>query len=246
MRLFRKKAAPAQPRRIPTHIAIVMDGNGRWAKQRGLPRPAGHKAGVESFRTIANYAKSIGLQYLTVYAFSTENWKRPEDEVDAIMDLLEKYLREAIRDMDRNRVRFCFFGDLSRLSPELRREAQEAVERSKKYEGVQVNFCLNYGGRDEIVRAAPRLAAQCAAGERRPEELTEDMFSDLLYSAGVPDPELVIRPGGETRISNFLLWQSAYAEYYFTDVLWPDFGPEELDKAIDAFNARDRRFGGVK
>ena len=238
MRLFRKKAAPAQPRRIPTHIAIVMDGNGRWAKQRGLPRPAGHKAGAESFRTIANYAKSIGLQYLTVYAFSTENWKRPEDEVDAIMDLLEKYLREAIR--------FCFFGDLSRLSPELRREAQEAVERSKKYEGVQVNFCLNYGGRDEIVRAAQRFAAQCAAGERRPEELTEDMFSDLLYSAGVPDPELVIRPGGETRISNFLLWQSAYAEYYFTDVLWPDFGPEELDKAIDAFNARDRRFGGVK
>ncbi len=246
MRLFRKKAAPAQPRRIPTHIAIVMDGNGRWAKQRGLPRPAGHKAGAESFRTIANYAKSIGLQYLTVYAFSTENWKRPEDEVDAIMDLLEKYLREAIRDMDRNRVRFCFFGDLSRLSPELRREAQEAVERSKKYEGVQANFCLNYGGRDEIVRAAQRFAAQCAAGERRPEELTEDMFSDLLYSAGVPDPELVIRPGGETRISNFLLWQSAYAEYYFTDVLWPDFGPEELDKAIDAFNARDRRFGGVK
>ena len=164
----------------------------------------------------------------------------------------DKYLlqalrvREAIRDMDRNRVRFCFFGDLSRLSPELRREAQEAVERSKKYEGVQVNFCLNYGGRDEIVRAAQRFAAQCAAGERRPEELTEDMFSDLLYSAGVPDPELVIRPGGETRISNFLLWQSAYAEYYFTDVLWPDFGPEELDKAIDAFNARDRRFGGVK
>ena len=246
MRLFRKKTAPAQPRRIPTHIAIVMDGNGRWAKQRGLPRPAGHKAGAESFRTIANYAKSIGLQYLTVYAFSTENWKRPEDEVDAIMDLLEKYLREAIRDMDRNRVRFCFFGDLSRLSPELRREAQEAVERSKKYEGVQVNFCLNYGGRDEIVRAAQRFAAQCATGERRPEELTEDMFSDLLYSAGVPDPELVIRPGGETRISNFLLWQSAYAEYYFTDVLWPDFGPEELDKAIDAFNARDRRFGGVK
>ena len=246
MRLFRKKTAPAQPRRIPTHIAIVMDGNGRWAKQRGLPRPAGHKAGAESFRTIANYAKSIGLQYLTVYAFSTENWKRPEDEVDAIMDLLEKYLREAIRDMDRNRVRFCFFGDLSRLSPELQREAQEAVERSKKYEGVQVNFCLNYGGRDEIVRAAQRFAALCAAGERRPEELTEDMFSDLLYSAGVPDPELVIRPGGETRISNFLLWQSAYAEYYFTDVLWPDFGPEELDKAIDAFNARDRRFGGVK
>ena len=245
MRLFRKKTAPAQPRRIPTHIALVMDGNGRWAKQRGLPRPAGHKAGAESFRTIANYAKSIGLQYLTVYAFSTENWKRPEDEVDAIMDLLEKYLREAIRDMDRNRVRFCFFGDLSRLSPELQREAQEAVERSKKYEGVQVNFCLNYGGRDEIVRAAQRFAAQCAAGERRPEELTEDMFSDLLYSAGVPDPELIIRPSGEKRTSNFLLWQSAYSEYVFQDVLWPDYSPRDLDAAIAEFHRRNRRFGGA-
>ena len=246
MRLFRKKTAPAQPRRIPTHIAIVMDGNGRWAKQRGLPRPAGHKAGAESFRTIANYAKSIGLQYLTVYAFSTENWKRPEDEVDAIMDLLEKYLREAIRDMDRNRVRFCFFGDLSRLSPELRREAQEAVERSKKYEGVQVNFCLNYGGRDEIVRAAQRFAAQCAAGERRPEELTEDMFSDLLYSAGVPDPELIIRPSGEERTSNFLLWQSSYAELWFPEVLWPDFTEADFDRAMEEYARRDRRFGLVK
>ena len=232
--------------KVPRHIGVIMDGNGRWAQQRGLIRTDGHQAAEPVvFDTIAG-AIEAGVRYLSLYTFSTENWKRPEDEVDAIMDLLEKYLREAIRDMDRNRVRFCFFGDLSRLSPELRREAQEAVERSKKYEGVQVNFCLNYGGRDEIVRAAQRFAAQCAAGERRPEELTEDMFSDLLYSAGVPDPELVIRPGGETRISNFLLWQSAYAEYYFTDVLWPDFGPEELDKAIDAFNARDRRFGGVK
>ena len=239
MRLFRKKTAPAQPRRIPTHIAIVMDGNGRWAKQRGLPRPAGHKAGAESFRTIANYAKSIGLQYLTVYAFSTENWKRPEDEVDAIMDLLEKYLREAIRDMDRNRVRFCFFGDLSRLSPELRREAQEAVERSKKYEGVQVNFCLNYGGRAEILRAA-RLCAQ--AGE----DWTEENFAKHLWSAGIPDPELIIRPSGELRLSNFLLWQCAYSEFYFCDTLWPDFTRAELDKAIIDYQKRDRRFGGVK
>ena len=246
MRLFRKKTAPAQPRRIPTHIAIVMDGNGRWAKQRGLPRPAGHKAGAESFRTIANYAKSIGLQYLTVYAFSTENWKRPEDEVDAIMDLLEKYLREAIRDMDRNRVRFCFFGDLSRLSPELRREAQEAVERSKKYEGVQVNFCLNYGGRDEILRAVRRFAAECAAGERKPEELDEGLLSSYLDSAGIPDPELIIRPSGEQRLSNFLLWQCAYSEFYYTDTLWPDFDESELDKAIAAYQSRDRRFGGVK
>lgn len=243
--LFRKKKTAA-PRVIPMHIAIVMDGNGRWAKRRGLPRQAGHKVGAEAFRSIANYAKSIGLSYLTVYAFSTENWKRSDEEVGAIMELLERYLREAITDMDKNRVRFCFFGDLSRLSPELREEARIAAERSSKYEGVQVNFCLNYGGRAEILRAAQRFAAQCAAGEAKPEELTEQRFSELMYSAGIPDPELVIRPGGELRISNFLLWQSAYAEYYFTDVLWPDFGPKELDLAIDAFNHRNRRFGGAK
>ena len=245
MALFRKKNEAAQDRPVPKHIAIVMDGNGRWAKKRGLPRTAGHKVGAEAFRTIANYAKSIGLQYLTVYAFSTENWKRPEEEVDAIMDLLEKYLREAIRDMEKNQVRFCFFGDLSRLSPQLQEEARLAVERSAKYEGVQVNFCLNYGGRAEVVRAAQRFAQACAEGKCKPEDLTEDVLSDLMYSQNVPDPELVIRPGGELRTSNFLLWQSAYAEYYFTDVLWPEFGPEDLEKAIAAYNSRKRRFGGV-
>lgn len=243
--LFRKKQAPAE-RTVPTHIAIVMDGNGRWARKRGLPRQAGHKIGAESFRTIANYAKSIGLKYLTVYAFSTENWKREKAEVDAIMELLETYLREAIADMDKNRVRFCFFGDLTRLSPELQEEARLAVERSRSYEGVQVNFCLNYGGRAEIVRAAQLFARDCLEGRCTPEELTEERFSSLLYSAGVPDPELVIRPGGELRTSNFLLWQSAYAEYYFTDVLWPEFGPKELEKAIAAYQGRNRRFGGTK
>ena len=242
---FKKKKEVLSERKIPTHIAIVMDGNGRWAKKRGLPRQAGHKVGAEAFRTIANYAKSIGLKYLTVYAFSTENWKRSEEEVSAIMELLEKYLREAIADMDKNRVRFFFFGDLSRLSPELQEEARIAMERSEKYEGVQVNFCLNYGGRAEVVRAAQRFAQECLDGKCKPEDLTEAHFSDLMYSAGIPDPELVIRPGGEKRTSNFLLWQSAYSEYYFTDVLWPQFGPEELDKAIDAFNSRNRRFGGV-
>ena len=241
----KKKIEVAADRPVPTHIAIVMDGNGRWAKKRGLPRQAGHKVGAEAFRTIADYAKSIGLKYLTVYAFSTENWKRPEEEVNAIMDLLEKYLREAIRDMEKNRARFCFFGDLSRLSPQLQQEAKEAVERSQKYEGVQINFCINYGGRAEVVRAAQRFAQECAEGKRKPEELTEAMLSDLMYSENVPDPELVIRPGGELRTSNFLLWQSAYAEYYFTDVLWPEFGPEELEKAIAAYNSRKRRFGGV-
>ncbi len=245
MPIFSKKSGTA-PATIPTHIAIIMDGNGRWAKKRGLPRTAGHKVGAEAFRTIANYAKSIGLQYLTVYAFSTENWKRSEEEVSTIMGLLEKYLRELLRDMDKNRVRFCFFGDLSPLSPTLREEAVQVAERSKQYEGVQVNFCINYGGRDEILRAARAFAAKCAAGEAKPEELTETHFSDLLWSAGVPDPDLVIRPSGEQRISNFLLWQSAYAEYYFTDTLWPDFGPADLDLAIEAYNKRNRRFGGVK
>ena len=240
----RKKPEPERP--VPTHIAIIMDGNGRWAKKRGLPRQAGHKVGAEAFRTIANYAKSIGLKYLTVYAFSTENWKRSEEEVDAIMELLERYLREAIADMDKNRVRFCFFGDLTRLSPELQEEARIAAERSRQYEGVQVNFCLNYGGRMEILRAARQFAQDCVDGKCHPEELTEEVLSARMYSAGIPDPELVIRPGGELRTSNFLLWQSAYAEYYFTDVLWPDFGPKELEKAIAAYNGRNRRFGGVK
>ena len=243
--LFRKQKTPAD-RPVPTHIAIVMDGNGRWAKKRGMPRQAGHKVGAEAFRTIANYAKAIGLKYLTVYTFSTENWKRSAEEVNAIMDLLEKYLREILRDMDKNRVRFCFFGDLSRLSPQLQEEARLAAEESKKYSGVQVNFCLNYGGRAEIVRAAQQFARDCVEGKCRPEELTQERFSDLMYSTGIPDPELVIRPGGELRTSNFLLWQSAYAEYYFTDVLWPDFGPKDLEKAIAAYNGRNRRFGGAK
>ena len=247
MKLFSKKhKKQTAPMVVPAHIAIIMDGNGRWAKKRGLPRTAGHKVGAEAFRTIANYAKSIGLKYLTVYAFSTENWKRSEEEVNAIMDLLETYLRELIRDMDKNRVRFCFFGDLTRLSPELQAEAAETMERSKQYDGVQVNFCLNYGSRAEILRAAQSFAAKCAAGEAKPEDLTEEGFSDLLYSAGVPDPDLIIRPSGEIRISNFLLWQSAYSEYYFTDTLWPDFGPRQLDEAIEAYNHRSRRFGGVK
>ena len=243
MSLFKTKKTE---RPVPTHIAIVMDGNGRWAKKRGLPRTAGHAAGAETFRRIANYSKYIGLQYLTVYAFSTENWKRSEEEVNAIMELLEKYLREAIRDMDKNRVKFYFFGDLTRLSPELQREAHEAMERSKQYEGVQVNFCLNYGARDEIVRAARAFAQQCADGTAKPEELTEEAFSDLLFSKGVPDPDLIIRPSGEVRTSNFLLWQSAYSEYYFCDTLWPDFSEEDLEKAIESYNHRSRRYGGVK
>ena len=228
----------------PQHIAIIMDGNGRWAKQRGLPRTAGHAAGAESFRTIANYCRTLGVRYLTVYAFSTENWKRSEDEILGIMRLLRKYLEEALRDMEKNKVAFRFFGDLSRLDPKLQKMCLDAENRSKDYE-VQVNFCLNYGGRDEIVRGARAFAKDVAAGKYRPEDLTEELFSHYLYSADVPDPELIIRPSGEMRISNFLLWQSAYSEYVVMDVLWPDFGPKDLDAAIQEFHRRNRRFGGT-
>ena len=229
---------------LPKHIAIIMDGNGRWAKKRGLPRTAGHSAGAEAFRRIANYCRSLGVEYLTVYAFSTENWKRSEEEIGGIMLLLRKYLEEALKDMEKNRVRFRFFGDLSRLSPQLRKLCRDAESRSVEYD-VQVNFCLNYGGRDEIVRAARAFAAEVAAGKRSPQELTEGLFDTYLYSAGVPDPELIIRPSGEMRTSNFLLWQSAYSEYVFMDVLWPDFGPKDLDKAIAEYHRRNRRFGGI-
>ena len=238
---------PDQEKNIapPQHIAIIMDGNGRWAKNRGLPRTAGHAAGGEAFRRIANYCRTLGVKYLTVYAFSTENWKRSEEEVGGIMKLLGRYLKEALADMEKNHVCFRFFGDLSRLSPDLQKLCREAEERSEAYHEVQVNFCLNYGGRDEIVQAARAFARDVAEGRRQPEELTEEILSGYLYSAGVPDPELIIRPSGEKRTSNFLLWQSAYSEFVFMNVLWPDFGPKDLDEAIAEYHRRNRRFGGV-
>lgn len=240
MALFEKNKP--QP---PRHVAIIMDGNGRWAKKRGLPRTAGHAAGAETFRRIANYSRTLGLEYLTVYAFSTENWKRSEDEINGIMRLLRSYLEEALRDMEKNHVRFKFFGDLSRLSPALQELCRRAEQSSADYHEVQVNFCLNYGGRDEIVHAARAFAADVAAGKHTPEELDEAMLSNYLYSAGVPDPELIIRPSGELRTSNFLLWQSAYSEFVFMDILWPDFREEDMDAAIAEYHRRNRRFGGV-
>ena len=231
---------PAPPR----HIAIIMDGNGRWAKKRGLPRTAGHAAGAEAFRRIANYCRTLGVEYLTVYAFSTENWKRSAEEISGIMRLLRRYLEEALADMEKNRVRFKFFGDLSKLSPELQEMCRRAENRSADYD-VQVNFCLNYGGRDEIVHAVKGFLADVSAGKARAEDLNEQVLSGYLYSAGVPDPELIIRPSGEQRTSNFLLWQSAYSEYVFMDVLWPDFSTEDLDKAIEEYHRRNRRFGGA-
>ncbi|MCI9156532.1 MAG: isoprenyl transferase [Lawsonibacter sp.] len=249
MALFSKKTDTAQPAvdfaRLPRHIAIIMDGNGRWAKKRSLPRTAGHAAGAETFRAIATYCKDIGLDYLTVYAFSSENWKRPEEEVSAIMVLLKKYLLEAIGRMERDKVKMEFFGDLSPLTPELRQLCERTREISRHYEGCQVNICLNYGGRDELVRAAKAFALDCVEGKADPNHLSAEELGGYLYSKGIPDPDLIIRTSGELRLSNFLLWQAAYSEFYITDVLWPDFSKEELHRAIAAYQSRDRRFGGV-
>ena len=225
--------------RLPRHIAVIMDGNGRWAKKRGLPRTVGHKAGAEVFRDIATYCKELGVEYLTVYAFSTENWKRPADEVNTIMGLLEQYLREAIDTMEKEHIRLRFFGDLSALSPELQALAHETDDISGRYAGFQANVCLNYGGRAEILRAA-RLCAEQGV------DWTEENLSANMYSAGIPDPELIIRPSGEIRLSNFMLWQCAYSEFYFCDTLWPDFTRQDMDRAIIDYQRRDRRFGGVK
>ena len=230
---------------IPRHVAIVMDGNGRWARKRFMPRIFGHKYGMETVVRVIDHCQARGVEYLTVYAFSSENWKRPEDEVKTIMRLLRRYLNEAIDTMERDQIRMKIFGDVAGLSPELQELVKKTDEISRRYQGFQANICLNYGGRDEIVHAARRYAEDYAAGKTEG-ELTEEQFGGYLYSAGIPDPDLLIRPGGEQRISNFLLWQCAYAEFYFTDVLWPDFTPEELDRAIAVFQSRDRRYGGVK
>ncbi|MCL2662678.1 MAG: isoprenyl transferase [Oscillospiraceae bacterium] len=237
------------PEYLPAHIAIIMDGNGRWAARRALPRTAGHAAGAETFRRVATYCKDIGIQYLTVYAFSTENWKRSADEISTIMELLEKYLYESIEKMERDRVKMKFLGDTSVLSPKLQALIAETEEISKKFDGVQVNICLNYGSRNEILRAAEKYAQErvsvlrCADADSYP--LKEENFSKYLYTADIPDPDLIIRPSGEMRLSNFLLWQSAYSEFYFTETLWPDFNEKELDRAIAVYQSRDRRYGGA-
>lgn len=228
---------------LPRHIAIILDGNGRWAQKRGMPRTAGHSAGAENFRTISRYCKEIGIEYLTVYAFSTENWRRPKAEVDAIMRLLEKYLDEAVEKMREDRIKLRFLGDTSVLSSKLQRLINKVEEISAEYDGVQANICLNYGSRDEIVKAAIKYAEDY---KNTGKKLDEKAFADYLYSSGIPDPDLVIRPSGEYRLSNFLLWQSAYSELYFTDVLWPDFTTEELDRAIESYSHRKRLYGGLR
>lgn len=242
--LFRKKANAGEIA-IPRHVGIIMDGNGRWAQKRHLPRSAGHRAGANTFRTITRYAAKIGIQYLTVYAFSTENWSRPQDEVGALMGLFKDYLQEALRDFMDENIRVRFIGDVSAFSQDLQTLIREVEEASAPKTGMVLNLAMNYGGRSELARAARLFAQDVKEGKRDPEELTEQEFSRYLYTADQPDVDLIIRPSGEERLSNFLLWQGAYSELVFFDILWPDFKPDDLDDAIAVYSSRHRRFGGV-
>ena len=236
----------SENRVLPKHIGIIMDGNGRWAKKRGLPRLAGHRAGAQNFRVITRYCNSIGIKYLTVYAFSTENWNRPKDEVEGLMKLLYDYLVEALRDFREENIRTRFIGDTTALSPTLQKLIAETEELSSDKTGMVLNLAVNYGGRAELIRAAQMLARKAADGEISPEDIDEQMISDSLYTAGQDDPEFIIRPSGEYRLSNFMPWQSTYSEFIFMDeILWPDFTTNDLERAIDIFNKRNRRFGGI-
>ena len=231
--------------KLPVHIGIIMDGNSRWAKKRFLPRSAGHRAGASNFRTITRYCSRIGIQYLTIYAFSTENWNRPAEEVGGLMRLFKEYLEEALRDFMDENIRVRFIGDVSAFPAEVRQLIEEVEEASAPKTGMVLNLAMNYGGRAEITRAAKRFAQEVQQGRRSPEELTEELFSQYLYTGGQPDPDLIIRPSGEERLSNFLLWQSAYAELVYFDILWPDFKTSDLDEALAIYASRQRRFGGV-
>ena len=232
-------------RKIPQHIAIILDGNGRWAKAKGMPRNYGHTAGARNVETVCQAAHDLGVKYVTMYAFSTENWNRPEGEVEALMKLLESYLKNCIKTADKNNMRVRVIGDTTRLSERFQERIRELEAASAKNDGLNLQIAINYGSRDEMTRAMRRMSEDVAAGKRKPEEITESVFEEYLDTAGIPDPDLLILTSGELRLSNFLLWQLAYSEFYFTDVPWPDFHKEELERAIEAYNKRDRRFGGL-
>ncbi len=231
---------------IPEHIAIIMDGNGRWAKKRKLPRTMGHKAGVETIRRVLKEADKLGVKYMTLYAFSTENWKRPKDEVSALMKLLVQYLRQEIKELHKNGVKINVLGDISRLPKECQEEIEKSVIKTQNNTGIVMNIALNYGGRDEILRAVKLISDDIEKGIIKSSEIDQNIFEDYLYTKGIPDPDIIIRPSGEQRLSNFLLWQCAYSEFWYSDICWPDFKETDLHKAIYDFQKRDRRFGGVK
>ena len=231
---------------LPTHVAIIMDGNGRWAKKRGLPRYAGHVTGARVFRTMVKHCEKRGIHTMTVYAFSTENWKRPQEEVDAIMNLLREYLKESLADFKDENIRVCFLGDRAPLAEDICELMAEAEECTAHKTGMCLNIALNYGGRHELTTAIQQIARRVQEGTLQPEDIDEECVSSHLYTAGQPDPDVIIRPSGEHRLSNYLIWQAAYAEYVFMDdILWPDFTTDDLDEALLEYARRNRRFGGV-
>lgn len=246
MALFGKKEKEEQslPAVLPQHVGFIMDGNGRWAKKRGLPRSFGHREGAKNFKKIVRYCKDIGLKNISFYAFSTENWQRPDDEVNTIMELFRDYIVD-VRNFLSENTRMIFLGDKSAFDEDLQEKMIKLEQDTAHYTEMTLMMAVNYGGRDEIAHAARLLAQKAKDGELNPEDITEQSVADNLYTAGFPDVDLLIRPSGELRLSNYLIWQCAYAEYYFTDVLWPDFSPKELDKALIEFQNRNRRFGGV-
>lgn len=231
---------------IPQHVAIILDGNGRWAKSKGLPRNAGHTAGAKNVETICEDAYKMGIKYLTFYAFSTENWSRPKQEVDALMKLLENYLKTCLKTADKNNIRVRVIGEIGRLSKNFQEKIIELEEKSAKNTGLNLTIAINYGSRDEMVRAMKHVVEDYDAGKIKIEDITAEKFSTYLDTKDLPDPDLLIRTSGEQRLSNYLLWQLAYSEFYFTNVPWPDFNKKELERAVEAYNKRDRRYGGLK
>ena len=232
--------------KVPQHVAIILDGNGRWAKQRHMPRNFGHKAGADNLEQVISDAWDLGIKYLTVYAFSTENWKRSVEEVTGLMTILRNFLRSAIEKSNKNNMRCSVIGERNRLDEDIRAAIEDLEEATKNNTGIHFIIALNYGGRDDITRAVRRISSDVKEGKLTENEISEELISSYLDTAGIPDPDLLIRTSGELRISNFLPWQIAYSEFYFTDTLWPDFKKEDLQKAIEFYNGRDRRFGGVK
>ena len=231
---------------IPRHVGIIMDGNGRWAQRRGLPRTMGHRAGADVLKKIVMAADDMGVKALTVYGFSTENWKRSREEVEALMKLFRSYLKKCIKISKKNNMKMKVIGDVTAFAPDIQQSVRELEEYSKDFDGIYFQLALNYGSRDEIRRGMQKMAQDVKDGKVEPDGITEDTIESYLDTAGVPDPDLLIRTSGEQRLSNFLLWQLAYSEFYFTPVAWPDFNKEELIKAIEKYNQRDRRYGGVK
>ncbi len=244
MAFFKKAKKEYDKESLPRHVAIIMDGNGRWAKKRSLPRMMGHRAGADTLRKVSRFAGHMGIEYITVYAFSTENWKRSDEEVSGLMSLLLEYLKNAEKELGGDEVRIRVIGDTSRFSDEIKEQITRVENVTKDNKAVTVTLALNYGGRDEILRAAKSIAGDVKDGKICEDEIDEKLFSSRLYTEYMPDPDLVIRTSGEIRLSNYLLWQISYSEFYFTDVLWPDFDEKEFAKAIDTYLARNRRFGG--